>query len=133
MLNWFARRRQIKQKQTKKLASCFRPKVEGLEDRTLLSITFPAIGNQTIPEGKTLLLPLSATSSSGNKITYTISSSDPNIAHGPMPIFAPQAAAQVFTSNIMMRNSYEAGAKMIRRGPDSNRRSRRNKISSLAH
>ena len=63
----------------KKLASCFRPKVEGLEERTLLSITFPAIANQTIPEGKTLLLPLSATSSSGSKITYTISSSDTNI------------------------------------------------------
>src|SRR5438132_1895906 len=79
MLNWFTRRPQIKQKQMKKLASCFRPKVEGLEDRTLLSITFPAIANQTIPEGKTLLLPLSATSSSGSKITYTISSSDTNI------------------------------------------------------
>jgi cyclophilin family peptidyl-prolyl cis-trans isomerase len=90
MLNWFARRRQIKQKQTKKLASSFRPKVEGLEDRTLLSITFPAIGNQTIPEGKTLILPLSATSSSGNAITYTISSSDPNITfqqHTGNPFF----------------------------------------------
>src|SRR5262249_17505049 len=88
MLQWF-RQRRSSQKQAKRVFS-YRPAVEGLEERTLLSLSFPAIANQNIPEGKTLILPLSATSSTSSPITYTITSSNPNITfqqHTNNPFF----------------------------------------------
>src|SRR5438477_9038126 len=77
MRNWFRRRRVVREKSRRS----YRPIVEGLEERTLLSVTLSPIGNQTIPSGKTLILPLSSITSDGGAATYTITSSDANVTH----------------------------------------------------
>lgn len=79
MRNWFRRRRVARDKCRQR--SSYRPTVEGLEERTLLSVTLSPISNQSIPSGKTLILPLSSTTSDGGAVTYTITSSDTNVTH----------------------------------------------------
>jgi cyclophilin family peptidyl-prolyl cis-trans isomerase len=64
----------------------YRPIVEGLEDRCLL--TGPAVDPITftplnVPAGKTLFVPVTATDTDGNPLTYTATSSDPIITVTP--------------------------------------------------
>jgi cyclophilin family peptidyl-prolyl cis-trans isomerase len=51
--------------------------VEGLEDRCLLAApVIDPIANQQVPASKTLIVPVTATDTDGNPLTYTASSSD---------------------------------------------------------
>jgi|GEM_PF-934039 len=79
MRNWFRRRSVVRGKSFERAG--YRPTVEGLEERTLLSVTLSPISNQTIPSGKTLIVPLASTTSDGGAVTYTITSSDANVTH----------------------------------------------------
>jgi cyclophilin family peptidyl-prolyl cis-trans isomerase len=64
----------------------YRPVVEGLEDRCLLAapvvdpITFTPLN---VPDGKTLFVPVTATDSDGNPLTYTATSSSSQITVTP--------------------------------------------------
>ena len=76
----------------------YRPIVEGLEDRCLLAapvvdpITFTPLN---VPAGKTLFVPVTATDTDGNPLTYTAMSSDPGItvtAQQPPPVPGPHGS-----------------------------------------
>jgi cyclophilin family peptidyl-prolyl cis-trans isomerase len=78
MRNWFRSWLTVDEKQ-KRQRRPYRPRLEGLEDRCLLSVTLDPISTQNVPSGKSLILPLTATDTNGNALTYTVTSSDPQI------------------------------------------------------
>ncbi len=58
----------------------YRPRMEELEDRCLLAApVLDPISNVTLPAGKSLIVPLTATDTDGNPLTYTFSSSNGTI------------------------------------------------------
>ena len=57
------------------------PRVEHLESRTLLTApVLDPISAKTLPAGKSLIVPLTATDTDGNPLTYSVTSSSPAIA-----------------------------------------------------
>jgi cyclophilin family peptidyl-prolyl cis-trans isomerase len=97
MLNWM--RRQPRKAKSSGRVHGYRPQVEGLEDRYLLSVAINAVAAQSVPDGKTLIVPVTATDSAGNPLTYTVGSSNSNIS------------AQVLNGNTFLKISVSIGGK----------------------
>jgi hypothetical protein len=58
----------------------FRPRVEALEDRRLLAApVLDPIANVSVPAGKSLIIPMTAGDADGDTLTYTVTSSSPQI------------------------------------------------------
>lgn len=58
----------------------YRPWTEGLEDRRLLAApVVDPISNQTVPFGKALYLPVTGSDADGDSLTYTVTSSNPQV------------------------------------------------------
>src|SRR6266849_2230353 len=81
MQNWLRRWLSVGQDH-KRQRRAYRPVVEGLEDRCLLAapvvdpINFTPL---TIPANKTLFVPVTATDTDWNSLTYSVTSSNPQI------------------------------------------------------
>jgi len=73
--------------------------LERLEDRTLLSVAVTPIPTETLPQGKTLLMPVTGSNTLGSSLNYSVSSSDPAVT------------AQVLTGNtwLTLNLSYDGG------------------------
>jgi cyclophilin family peptidyl-prolyl cis-trans isomerase len=56
-----------------------RPGLESLEDRQLLTVSIDPISPVNVPATKTLFVPVHGTDSSGNPITYKVTSSNPQV------------------------------------------------------
>jgi cyclophilin family peptidyl-prolyl cis-trans isomerase len=102
MRHWFRRSKSS-------LLSCrsYRPRIENLEDRCLLSVTVDPITNKNLPAGKSLIVPLTATDTTNAALNYTVTTSDP--AH---------VTAQVLTGNTFLdlkiaSSSAQPGGDMI--------------------
>ena len=79
MLDWKKRRRKSATAPKPRRAS-FRPGLEALEDRSLLSVTIGSITDATLPSGGPLFVPVAGTNSvAGDTVNYTATSSDPNV------------------------------------------------------
>ncbi len=76
MLKWLDRR---SRKLVVRAPRRFRPVLEALEDRCLLSITLDQPANVNVPGGKTLTIPLTASSASNAALTYSVTSSNPAV------------------------------------------------------
>jgi cyclophilin family peptidyl-prolyl cis-trans isomerase len=76
----------------------YRPRVEGLEERCLLTVAINAIPNQSVPQGKTLIVPVTGTDSAGDPLTYTVTSSA-----------SSQVDAQVLNGNTFVKISVSIG------------------------
>src|SRR6266404_5175261 len=78
MLNWIRRRNPASKARPK-----YRPTVEGLEDRMVLSTaTAPIIGtiaDVSLPNGGPVFVPVTGSSGNNSLISYSAASSDPNV------------------------------------------------------
>jgi cyclophilin family peptidyl-prolyl cis-trans isomerase len=100
MLNWI--RRQARKPARSGRTHSYRPRVEGLEDRCLLTVAITAIPSQNVPQGRTLIVPVAATDSAGNPLTYTVTSSN-----------SSQVNAQVLTGNTFMKITVAGFGNMV--------------------
>jgi cyclophilin family peptidyl-prolyl cis-trans isomerase len=57
----------------------YRPQIENLEERCLLSVTITAISDKNLPAEKSLIVPLAGTDSTGAALAYSVSSSNTNV------------------------------------------------------
>ena len=92
MLSWHRPRPRLSRKPLHRLPR-FRPAVEGLEERCLLAApVIDTIAPQNVPAGKTLIVPVTATSPDGSALTYTVTSSN-----------SAQVTAVAHTSNTFLK------------------------------
>src|SRR5262245_61297712 len=80
MANWF--RRSPRSSSSKHRRASYRPTFEGLEDRSLLAApVINPINNvvANIPVTKTLFVPVTGSDADNDALTYTVSSSNPDI------------------------------------------------------
>src|SRR5947209_15732875 len=80
MRDWFGQTRAVSSS-GKRRARLFRPVVEGLEDRYLMTATLDPINQVTpnVPVGKTIFIPVTGTSSTNSAINYSVSSNNGNV------------------------------------------------------
>lgn len=88
MLNWF-RRRQRSQAQPSRRSRLYRPRVEGLEDRTLLAApVINPISAVAVPSGKSILVPVMASHDDAGPdaaLSYSVSSNSTTISAQVLP------------------------------------------------
>ena len=70
-------------------------RVESLESRQLLAVTLPAIADQTVLAGAPLHLALNGSSSVGNPVAYTVSTSNPSLLTATVPTGNPSLKISV--------------------------------------
>ena len=76
MGNWFRSR---KSSTAPRKQISYRPRLEGLEDRNLMSVTIDPILDKSVAVGQSLVVPFTATDTDGNALTYTITSNNPSV------------------------------------------------------
>src|SRR5262249_55396722 len=72
-------RRRISERKSRRNLLSRRLGLEPLETRQMLSVTLGPLSNIQVPGGKTVLVPLTGTSTASGPITYTFQSSDPAV------------------------------------------------------
>lgn len=78
MLRWI---RRLRAGPSPRPQSSYRPRFEGLEDRNLLAApVLDTIGNIVVPASKSRIVPITASDTDGDTLTYTVTSDNPNIA-----------------------------------------------------
>ncbi len=70
-------------------------RLESLESRQLLSVTLPAIADQTVLAGAPLHLALNGSSSAGNPVAYTVTTSNSSLLRATVPTGNPSLRISV--------------------------------------